>query len=70
MNENKMEQVAALFGKKLGERFTVERHGERFDCKFTNCGFDSYGAYENPYLSFDAFILQELLTGTVVIVND
>ena len=26
-NKNKMEQVAAMFGKKLGERFTITRYG-------------------------------------------
>ena len=61
---NKMEVVAALFGKKLGERFTVKVDNRLYDCSFEKYGFYSYGAYENPYLSFDAFILQELLTGT------
>lgn len=27
---NKMEVIAALFGKKVGERFTVERDHDRF----------------------------------------
>lgn len=70
MAENKMEAVAKLFGKRLGERFTVERDHDRFDCEFSACGFMVRGAYENPYLSFDAFILQELLTGTAVIAGD
>jgi hypothetical protein len=67
---NKMEVVAALFGKRLGERFTVKIDNQRYSCSFEEYGFNSYGAYENPYLSFDAFILQELLTGTAVIVDD
>jgi hypothetical protein len=70
MNGNKMEQVATMFGKKLGERFTVKIDNQIYDCSFREYGFDSYGAYENPYLSFDAFILQELLTGTAVIDDD
>jgi hypothetical protein len=64
---NKMEVVAALFGKQLGERFTVERDHDRFDCRFMRRGFETFGAYENPYTNFDCFILEELLTGRVVI---
>ena len=67
--ENKMEAVAQLFGKKLGERFTVKCDNCLVDCIFEEEGFFSYGAYDNPYLSFDAFILQELLIGQAVIIN-
>ena len=70
MAENKMKAVAKLFNKKLGERFTVKVDNQLYDCSFEEYGFYSYGAYENPYLCFDAFILQELLTGTAVIVNE
>ena len=65
--DNKMEAVAKLFNKKLGERFSVKVDNQIYDCSFEEYGLNSYGAYENPYLSFDAFILQELLTGTAVI---
>ena len=70
MNDNKMAEVAALFGKQLGERFTVERDHDRFDCEFSLYGFVAHGAYENPYLDFDAFILQDLLVGRAVIVDE
>ena len=70
MAENKMEQVAAMFGKQLGERFTVERDYDRFDCEFAACGFLTYGASENPYLNFDGLILWDLLTGRAVIVDE
>lgn len=69
MAENKMAEVAKLFGKKLNERFTVKRDYMMFDCRFTKHGLDTFGVYENPYMSFDGFILEELLTGKVVIVN-
>ena len=68
--DNKMEAVAKLFNKKLGERFSVKVDNQIYDCSFEEYGLNSYGAYENPYLSFDAFILQELLTGTAVIDDD
>lgn len=67
MVDNKMEQVAAIFGKKLGERFTVKRDHMMFDCRFTKHGLDTFGVYENPYMSLDVFILEELLTGVAVI---
>ena len=70
MTENKMAEVAKLFGKKLGERFTVKRDNMMFDCRFTKHGLDTFGVYENPYMSFDTFILEELLTGRTVIVDD
>ena len=70
MAENKMEQVAALFGKRLGERFTVERDHDRFDCRFMKNGLETFGAYENPFMDFDVCILEELLTGRAVIVDD
>ena len=67
---NKMEVIAAIFGKQLGERFSVKVNNQIYDCSFEEYGFDSHGAYENPYLDFDAFILQELLTGTAVIIDE
>lgn len=70
MAENKMAEVAAMFGKKLGERFTVKRDHDRFDCEFSTCGFMARGAYENPYMDFDCFILEDLLIGKAVIVDD
>jgi hypothetical protein len=70
MVDNKMEIIAQLFGKRLGEKFTVKRDNMMFDCRFTKHGLDTFGVYENPYMSFDAFILEELLTGRVVIVDE
>jgi len=70
MNENRMAEVAKLFGKKLNERFTVRYDNHLFECKFTDYGFYSYGEYENPYLDFDAFILRDLLVGRAVTVDE
>ncbi len=36
--QNKMEQVAALFGKKLGEEFTAVIYDEVMSCKFSHNG--------------------------------
>ena len=67
---NKMEVIAAIFDKQLGERFSVKVNNQIYDCSFEEYGFDGRGAYENPYLDFDTFILQELLTGTAVIIDE
>ena len=70
MAENKMEQVAALFGKKLDERFTIRMDNEKFDAMFMLSGLWLMGAYENPYVDVDAFVLRDLLTGRAEIEGD
>ena len=71
MAENKMEQVAAMFGKKLGEEFIVdEKEGRKnLICKITEKGLffyhDSYEAWWQ-----DSGLLSELITGRAVIVDD
>lgn len=47
MTENKMGQVAAMFGKRLNERFTVDRKGYRFQARFTEYGLDIMGEWDN-----------------------
>ena len=68
MAENKMEQVAALFCKKLGERFIADIvDGERVGyCWFTPTGL------EGQWLKGDRadIFLVKLLTGQAEIVED
>ena len=69
MAENKMEQVAAMFGKKLGEEFTVKYQVSKYkwyivdNLAFTDRGLTYYGKYKDA-------ILRQLLTGQAVIVKD
>lgn len=70
MAENKMAQVAALFGKKLGERFTIIKGNKKLDARFMRYGFDLMGEYENPYMDLDFFVLADLLTGEAEILED
>ena len=70
MAENKMAYVAAEYGKRLDERFTIDLNGCRISCAFTQYGLNSFGAYDNPYIDVDANILTDLLTGEAVIVDD
>ena len=67
---NKMEVVAALFGKRLNERFTVNRKGYRFQARFTEYGLDILGEWDNPYFDVNANVLQDLLIGEAVIISD
>lgn len=63
MAENKMAEVAKMFGQKLHERFTIVRGGKKFDAVFSWMGLELMGEYENPYVELDAFVLMDLLTG-------
>ena len=66
---NKIEMVAKLFGKRLNERFTVDRKGHRFQARFAEYGLDILGEWDNPYFDVNANVLQDLLTGEAVIVD-
>ena len=66
-SQNKMEQVAKMFSKKLNEEFTAVVGYEKVKCKFTNDGlknefFDSWGV-SNTFLGC-------LITGEAVIVDE
>lgn len=70
MAENKMEQVAALFGKKLGEEFIVKtRYKGDLKCKFTNRGLYYFDECVHFWGNTSSYILEDLLTGRVVIVD-
>ena len=71
MAENKMEQVAAMFGKALGEEFTV-KHNEIYDGKRNKAKFTEKGFYvfKRRVWNEDLWIFFKLLTGEAVIVDD
>lgn len=72
MAENKMEQVAALFGKKLGEEFTMSLRKDKYKAKFDNergLIFHENPPYK-PVWSTNSAFLRLLLTGEAVIVDD
>jgi hypothetical protein len=63
MAENKMEAVAALFGKKLGEEFAVKNQRSiYYHLAFTDKGLTVFGTNKD-------ITLRQLLTGEAVIVN-
>lgn len=73
--DNKMEAVAALFGKKWGEEFVVnvplyDGYGEVKDTVPVKGWFDSRGFRSEQIMFADAFIFAELLEGKAVIVDD
>ena len=73
--ENKMAEVARLFGKKLGEEFTVsvpqyDVYGEIKDTVLVKGRFDSRG-FRSEQIDFaDCYIFAELLEGGAVIVDE
>jgi hypothetical protein len=69
MAENKMEAAAQLFGKKLGEEFTVKYQISKYKwcieyhLAFTDKGLTHYGKSKDV-------ILRQLLTGRAVIIDE
>lgn len=69
MAENKMPAVAHLLGRRLGERFTVDFYGVRFDCWFIGGGFEVIDAPPFTHC-FDEEVLYGLITGEAVIIGE
>jgi hypothetical protein len=70
MTENKMAEVARLFGKKLDKRFTFVYHGGTYDAKFTTAGLWVFYDFIDFDEAYEALMLKELLTGEAVIVDE
>lgn len=75
MAENKMEQIAKLFGKKLGEEFTVnvpqyDVYGGIKDTVPVKGWFGSRGFRSRQIMFADSYIFAELLEGKAVIVDE
>ena len=62
---NKMEQIAAMFGKKLNEEFTIKYEGKCYKAYFKKSGIRVRGLY---YMDWDN-VLVGLLTRDVTIVG-
>ena len=71
MAENKMAEVAKLFGKKLDEEFKVKilQKREEYWCRFAYAGLEVAG-WDKVYTKNDVWLLHELITGTAVIVDE
>jgi hypothetical protein len=78
MDENKMEAVAALFGKRLGEEFKIKRvrhslDGKRLtlvnDARFSEYGLEIYDARFEKWRVFTEET-HEILTGRAVIIDE
>ena len=66
MAENKMEQVAEMFGKKLGEEFIIDDFNMKFKAKFEKDGmYHMVGKRWRP-----SYMLDRLLLGRTVIVDE
>lgn len=78
MTNNKMGQVAAMFGKKLGEEFKIKRFrysldGNKLaivnDARFSENGLEIYDTRFEQWRVFSEES-REILTGEAVIVDD
>jgi hypothetical protein len=69
MAENKMEAVAAMFGKKLGERFTINFYGRIYGAAFDKHGLRVFSdeIFEDE---LSRLLLEGLIIGSAVIVNE
>lgn len=72
MNNNKMGQVAKLFGKELDEQFYIVIHKKRHIARFTVFGLSVLDESANP-CEWDlghSRLLECLMVGEAVIVDD
>jgi len=71
MNENKMPEVARLFGKKMNEPFHIESnvHKVKSWVRFNESGMQYYDEVCQRWYPTDGF-LKEIITGRAVIVDD
>ena len=67
MADNKMAEVAHLFGKKLGEEFTLRYGSAVVKAEFN---FDGLYITTKNFYAIHANWLQHLLTGSAVIVDE
>lgn len=71
MAENKMAEVAKLFGKELGEEFTVnDKYKTEWHCKFTKRGLLYLDKTFFDWQESGDYLLQFLLVGKAVIINE
>jgi len=69
MVENKIEAVAQLFDKKLGERFTINFYSKLFDVAFDKHGLRVFSdeIFEDE---LSRLLLEGLIIGNAVIINE
>jgi hypothetical protein len=66
---NKMEQIAAMFGKKLGKRFTINFYNRLYDVSFDKHGLRVFSdeIFEDE---LSRLLLEGLIIGNAVIVDE
>jgi hypothetical protein len=69
MAENKMEAVAKLFRKELGEEFKITHMSVTNTVKFTADGLEMYHGLSKKWI-ISSGLLEALLTGEAVIINE
>ena len=69
MAENRMADVAKMFGKELGEPFIIDLEGETFEGKFTEAGFKAC-FLGDEFCNDDEEMLHCLILGEAVIIDE
>lgn len=71
MSENKMKQVAQLFGKQLGEPFHVSHPHYKYKCfmVFISYGLVYWDDEAGDWYDTAAGVMKDLLTGKAVILD-
>ena len=71
MYKNIMQEIAGLYGKKLGQPFYISNVGDRprekYLCMFTHEGFQVFNDVWNDYMGDTEDWLHDVVTGTAVI---
>lgn len=69
MSDNKMADIAKLFGKELGEDFKINFYSRLFDVTFTENGLEVFSdtLFEDE---LSRLLLEGLILGNAVIVED
>jgi hypothetical protein len=71
MNNNKMAEVAKMFGKKMGEEFTViGKYKNKMTCMFSMRGLMYLDTNFFDWQQSGDYLFQDLLTGKAVIVDE
>jgi hypothetical protein len=67
--ENRMTEVAAMFGKELGKRFTISFYGRIYDVAFDKHGLRVFSdeIFEDE---LSRLLLEGLIIGNAVIINE
>lgn len=70
MKKNRMTEIMAMLGVEPGERFMVEKQGQKIECIFYKYGINIVDqCYVDDFVDYGPYILNDLITGDAVIID-